>query len=148
MENYLNFELVNRLEKSELINKIMKKILLITVLFVWSCQKKEADLGNFDLKSFKTDRGGCEGQREKLIGDLKNLRPKILGLTENQIVENFGRYDFQILNRRNEKIFVYYLEKGPHCQFIQNSTNAKSMVLYFNAASLVKEVSFQAGSPI
>lgn len=76
MENYLNFELVNRLEKSELINKIMKKILLISVLFVWSCQKKEADLGNFDLKSFKTDRGGCEGQREKLIGDLKIFVPK------------------------------------------------------------------------
>ncbi len=113
-----------------------------------SCEKKKADLGNFDLQSFRTDRGGCDGKRVKLIEDLKILRPKILGLTENQIVDNFGRYDFQILSRRNEKVFVFYLERGPHCELIQNKTQARSMILYLNAASLVKEVSFQFGSPV
>lgn len=125
----------------------MRKILIITLLALASCQKKKADLGKFDLQSFKTDRGGCERKREKLIEELKVLRPKILGLTENQVVDNFGRYDFQILSRRNEKVFVFFLEHGPHCESIQNITQARSMILYFNAASLVKEVSFQFGSP-
>lgn len=123
-------------------------IVLLFCVALFSCEKKKADLGNFDLKSFKTDRGGCEGKREKLIEELKTIRPKILGLTENQIVDNFGRYDFQILSRRNEKVFVFYLEKGLHCESIQNPTEARSMILYFNASSLVKEVSFQYGSPV
>lgn len=126
----------------------MRKILIITLLALASCQKKKADLGTFDQKTFRTDRGGCEGKREKLIEELKTLRPKILGLTENQVIETLGRYDFQILSRRNEKVFVFYLEKGPHCESIQNPTQARSMILYFNAASLVKEVSFQFGSPV
>jgi len=113
-----------------------------------SCQNKKADLGTFDQKTFRTDRGACEGKREKLIEELKTLRPKILGLTENQVIETLGRYDFQILSRRNEKVFVFYLEKGAHCENIQNPTQARSMILYFNAASLVKEVSFQFGSPV
>ena len=127
----------------------MRKIIIVlSLLSFFSCQKKKADLGKFDLQSFKTDRGGCEGKRERLIDELKILRPKILGLTENQIVDNFGRYDFQILSRRNEKVFVFFLEHGPHCERIQNVTQARSMILYFNAASLVKEVSFQFGSPV
>jgi hypothetical protein len=126
----------------------MRKILIITLLALASCQNKKADLGTFDQKSFRTDRGACEGKREKLIEELKTLRPKILGLTENQVIETLGRYDFQILSRRNEKVFVFYLEKGAHCENIQNPTQARSMILYFNAASLVKEVSFQFGSPV
>lgn len=128
--------------------KMRNLIVLLFCVALFSCEKKKADLGNFDLKSFKTDRGGCEGKREKLIEELKTIRPKILGLTENQIVDNFGRYDFQILSRRNEKVFVFYLEKGPQCESIQNPTEARSMILYFNASSLVKEVSFQFGSPV
>ena len=126
----------------------MRKIIIIALLVMCACQKKKADLGNFDLQSFKTDRGGCEDKRVKLIDPLKDLKPKILGLSENQIVENFGRYDYQILSRRNEKVFVYFLEKGPQCDHIQNPTNSRSMLLYFNAASLVKEVSFQNGGII
>ena len=67
----------------------MRKIIIVLSLLAFmACQKKKADLGTFDLQSFKTDRGGCEGKRVKLIEELKILRPKILGLTENQIVEN------------------------------------------------------------
>jgi len=126
----------------------MRKILIVVLLALGACKNKKADLGDFDLQSFKTDRGGCEDKRVKLIEPLKDLRPKILGLTENQIVDNFGRYDYQILSRRNEKVFVYFLEKGPQCEHIQNPTNSRSMLLYFNAASLVKEVSFQNGGII
>jgi len=126
----------------------MRRLLIIGLLALCACKEKKVDLGNFDLQSFKTDRGGCEGKRVKQIEDLKQLRSKMLSLTENQIVENFGRYDYQILSRRNEKVFVYFLEKGPQCEAIQNSTTARSMVLYFNAVSLVKEVSFQTGSLI
>lgn len=126
----------------------MRKLLIIALVALGACKNKEADLGDFDLKSFKTDRGGCEDKRVKLIEPLKALRPKVLGLTENQVVDSFGRYDYQILSRRNEKVFVYFLEKGPQCEQIQNPTNSRSMLVYFNAASLVKEISFQNGGII
>jgi hypothetical protein len=127
---------------------MMRKLVIVALLALSACKNKKADLGDFDLQSFRTDRGACEDKRVKLIEPLKALRPKILGLTENQIFENFGRYDYQILSRRNEKVFVFFLEKGPQCENIQNPTNSRSMLLYFNAASLVKEVSFQTGGII
>jgi hypothetical protein len=124
------------------------KLFIISVLMLSACKRKEADFSSFDVLKFKEDRGGCADQREFLIEDLKKLKPKILGLTENQVIENLGRYDIQVLSRRNEKIFVYFLEKGEHCLAIQNKTEARSMILRFNAASLVKEVNFQIGTPL
>lgn len=126
----------------------MRKLLIISILFIASCKNKEADFGTLDLQQFKADRGGCDGKRQLLIEELKKLKPNILGLKENQVIENLGRYDVQVLSRRNEKVLVYYLEKGNHCQTIQNQTQAQAMVLRMNAASLVKEVNFQIGQPL
>jgi hypothetical protein len=129
----------------------MKKKLILFVLvipFMVACSTTEkANLGTFDVKKFSTDRGACEGQRTTQIEELKSLEKKILGLSENQVLEAFGRYDYQILDRRSQKIFVFFLEKGPHCNNIQEPSQALEMVLYFNAVSLVREVSFRTGNP-
>jgi hypothetical protein len=125
----------------------MYKILIISLLFLSSCTEKEVDFGTFDLKKFKNDRGGCKGERASMIEDFKAIKPKILGLSEREILKYIGRYDFQVLDRRNEKIFVYYFEKGEHCQYMQNKSASQSVALYFNSVSLVKEVTFQNGNP-
>lgn len=128
----------------------MKKIVttLLFLPFLVACSTTEkADLGTFDLQKFSSDRGACKGERTTQIAELQTLEKKILGLSENQVLEAFGRYDYQILDRRSQKIFVFFLEKGPHCSNIQEPSTALEMVLYFNAVSLVREVSFRTGNP-
>lgn len=127
--------------------KVFSITILVGLLLNSGCIEKKVDLGTFDVQKFKTDRGGCNGKRVEMINDLKGVQSRLLGLSQNQIFETLGRYDFQILDRRNQKYFVYYLEKGPHCEQIQNPTKAQSMALKFNAVSLVKEVTFQVGMP-
>lgn len=122
--------------------------LIVLVFFSWSCVPKPFDLGNeVDLESFKKDRGGCESIRTGQIEALKVVSDSILTHSENEVLTTLGRYDFQILDRKNQKVFVYYLEKGPHCEAIQNESSAISMAIYFNATSLAKEVTFQQGMP-
>jgi hypothetical protein len=121
--------------------------LLIGILF-WGCSNSApVDLGNFDTEGFRSDRGGCENKREALQSDLKAVKDKLLGLSENQTIKALGRYDYQILDRKNEKVFIYFLEKGPQCEHIQNPSSALTMAVYLNSVSLVKEVTFQKGKP-
>lgn len=124
-------------------------IVLICIFFaLTSCSGPDTSKFNgFDFEAFRSDRGGCEHKREKLQKPLKNLREQILGLSENEVIELFGRYDFQILDTKNQKVFIYYLEKGPHCDYIQNDSKSMSVAMYFNATSLVKDLTFQNGKP-
>lgn len=126
--------------------QILSLLLVFTAML--SCSNPDTTkFGNFDFKAFRSDRGACENKREKLQTQLKSLRQQILGLSENEVIDLFGRYDFQILDTKNQKVFIYYLEKGPHCEFIQNESSALSIAMYFNATSLVKDITFQSGKP-
>lgn len=125
----------------------MKNILWLIFVIV-SCQSRTPiTISNFDAGNFKNDRGGCKNERLKALPILKANKNKLLGSFENQIFSTFGRYDYQILDKKNEKIFVYFLEKGAHCTQIQNSSQAQCMIIYLNSVSLVKEVIFQKGNP-
>lgn len=125
----------------------MKNIFWILLLLA-SCQSRTPiSIPNFDSESFKQDRGGCKNERIKAFENLQANKNKFLGTFENQIFATLGRYDYQILDKKNEKIFVYFLEKGPHCTQIQNPSQAQCMIIYLNSVSLVKEVVFQKGNP-
>lgn len=132
----------------------MKKLIgtLLVCLGLFSCSTlstfDKPDLGSFDTKKFQHDKGGCNGSRATQITDLKAIEDKILGFSESQINEAFGKYDYQVLSRRSQKIVIYYLEKGEHCQDVRLPSTAREMVLYFNAVGLVKEVSFRTGNPV
>lgn len=132
----------------------MKKSLfiLLSVLYITSCATfstfDKPDLGNFDTEKFINDKGGCGGQRATQIEELKTLEDKLLGLSESQINDIFGKYDYQVLSSRSQKIVIYYLEKGNHCQDVRQASDALEMVLFFNAVGLVKEVSFRTGNPV
>lgn len=122
-------------------------ILFGVCLFSACSTVEKPELGTFDSKRFKSDRLCCEGKRTAQAEELRTLKDKILGLSEKQIVEGFGRYDYQILDRRSEKILVFFLEKGPQCEQIQKPSNALVMELHINAVGLVKEVDFRRGNP-
>ncbi len=106
------------------------------------------EIPGLDTAAFKGDRGGCNGDRERQIGLLKENRDRFLGISENEIFEAIGRYDYQVLDRKNEKVFVYFLEPGPQCEQMQSPTQAESLVLYLNAVKLVKEAVIRKGGHI
>lgn len=106
------------------------------------------EIPGLDTAAFKGDRAGCNGGRKGQITLLKENRERFLGISENEIFNAIGRYDYQVLDRKNEKVFVYYLEPGPQCEQIQAPTQAQSLVLYLNAVKLVKEVEIREGGHI
>lgn len=106
------------------------------------------EIPGLDSAAFRSDRGGCNGNRERQTDLLKEYKDRFLGISENEIFAAIGRYDYQVLDRKNEKVFVYYLEPGPQCEQMQSPTQAESLVLYLNAVKLVKEVVIRKGGHI
>lgn len=126
----------------------MKYLILAISLLTISCGHDAFEIDqSFDGKQFKSMRGGCDNNRVPFIELLQKKKDVLLSHSENEILATLGRYDFQILDERNQKVFVYYLEPGPHCEQIQNPSEAQSMAVYFNAVSLAKEITFQKGMP-
>ncbi len=126
----------------------MKYFLILITALLFSCAKGEKiSFENFENEAFKTDRSACLEKRTQFTNVLKSQKDLFLGKTENDVFATLGRYDYQILDRKNEKIFIYFLEKGAQCENIQNETSANRLVLYFNSVSLVKEVTFQTTNP-
>lgn len=121
---------------------------VVVLLFSGCSTVEKPDLGTFDSELFISDRNACEEKRTSQIEELRGMKDKILGLSETQIKEGFGRYDYQILDRRSEKIIVFFLEKGPQCEQLQQPSNALVMELHINAVGLVKEVGFRRGNPV
>jgi len=123
--------------------------LILFVFFLAGCSYTDPlEIPGLDSAAFKSDRGGCNGERKRQAELLKENRERFLGISENEIFQAIGRYDYQVLDRKNEKIFVYYLEPGPQCEQIQSPTQAESLVLYLNAVKLVKEVVIRKGGHI
>ena len=122
---------------------------LLVVLFfgvVFGCsESKKLEITGLDSDGFKEDRGGCNGSRKGQLDLIKNNKDEFLGISENELFKYIGRYDYQVLDKKNEKVFVYYLEPGNHCEYMQNSTDAESIVFYINAVKLVKQVVIQKG---
>lgn len=126
----------------------MRFLFVVFLLSLAGCQSKPIDLGNrVDLNGFRSDRGGCNSIRTEMTDDIIAVKDLLLSHSENELLATLGRYDFQIIDRKNEKVFIYYLEAGPHCEHIQNESSALSMAVYLNSVSLVKEITFQQGKP-
>jgi len=127
----------------------MKLRLFLLVFSLAGCSYSDPlEIPGLDTAAFKGDRGGCNGSRERQITLLKENKDRFLGISENEIFNAIGRYDYQVLDRKSEKVFVYYLEAGPQCEQIQSATPAESLVLYLNAVKLVKEVVIRKGGHI
>ncbi|MFT4733140.1 MAG: hypothetical protein ACI9DJ_000109 [Algoriphagus sp.] len=119
-------------------------IFILFLISVSSCRQKPIDMGaNFDTAAFSSDRKACEGKRELLSPQLEIVKDSLLGYGENKLTATLGRYDLQMLDKRNQKVFIYFLAAGPQCA--GNVSNARTMAVYFNATKLVKEITFQEG---
>ncbi|MEI7586169.1 MAG: hypothetical protein WCJ44_26075 [Runella sp.] len=122
-------------------------ILLCTLHFTFytfSCSSAPDRIGNLDLVKWRGDRGGCKEIRKTLMGDFRKIESEILGKPIDEIGELFGKPDIHQLGARNQKFYVYFLEKGVHCNDITQKSGAQKVILRFNAVGLLSEITFQA----
>ncbi len=109
---------------------------------------KEPDLTGFDAEAFRKDKGACSGEREKQLNWLKNHKSNWKGVSSNHLEDILGKPDIQQLADRNQEYYIYFLEKGPHCDKITTPSNAQSIAFRFSAIGLTTEITFQLGVPL
>ena len=124
----------------------VKSYISIIVLFIMlaACSTPPDKLGKLDVKKWRQDRGGCKGERTALIADLKSEQKQLLGKFADDIGKILGRPDIHQLGERNQKFYVYFLEKGPQCDDITKKSDAKKVMLKFNAIGLLSEITYQS----
>lgn len=128
-----------------MIYKFQLIFIFFLLAFSNSCTKKP-DLKGFDLKKWKSDKGGCNALRISQLAQLKAMKQELKGVSSNDIMTLFGAPDIQRLSERNQEYFVYFLEKGTHCGSLRPVSNSKSVIFRFSAIKLATEITFQNGS--
>ncbi|MEZ0485572.1 hypothetical protein [Fibrella aquatica] len=122
-------------------------VLLGAATLLFSCGGPDK-LGTLDLKVWRNDRGGCKGDRQGELANFMAVREQFKGLHVNDLGKMLGRPDVNEITDRNGKVYVYYVEKGPHCSENTGAkSGAKSVALRVSSIGLVTEVTTQNGTP-
>lgn len=136
-------EIIRLVSNKMIFNKSMFFAVLTMLVLAFGCSAPPDTLGELDLVKWRNDRGGCKGDRVALEKTFKNEQDKIMGKFADDIGTILGKPDIQQLGGRNQKFYVYFLEKGPHCNDITQKSSARKVVLKFNALGLLSEVTLQ-----
>ncbi|GAB3539960.1 hypothetical protein [Spirosoma fluminis] len=121
--------------------------LLVLVNVLTGCEPVPDQFGKLNLKKWRSDRGGCTGVRATLVPDFKAEIPNLKGKTANTIGELLGRPDINQIADRNQKFYIYFLEKGSHCDSPPTKSASRSVAIRMSAIGLATEVTFQNGLP-
>lgn len=120
---------------------------LLFVMCLCGCAGPDS-LGKLNLKAWRDDRGSCKGQRTQLFADFMAVRDQLKGIHANDLGKMLGRPDINQITDRNQKLYIYYVEKGPQCgENTGTKSSAKTVALRVSAIGLVTEVTVQNGTP-
>ena len=108
-----------------------------------SCSKQADTFGRLDLVKWRADRSGCTGERAGQLNNFKEIEADLLSKSSNEIADLLGKPDIQQLAERNQKYYIYFVEKGTQCDDIKNPSAAMKVVLRINAVGLVSEITYQ-----
>lgn len=117
------------------------------VMLVSGCSSTPDQFGKLDIKKWRGDRGGCYGIRAKLEPDFRAEIQNLKGKSANEIGELLGRPDVNQIADRNQKFYIYFLEKGPQCDQAGTKSTSRSVAIRMSAIGLATEVTFQNGIP-
>lgn len=128
---------------------IMQRLFLVSLLMasMLGCSSAPDQFGKLDLKKWRSDRGGCNGVRATLIPGFKAEVQNLKGKTANTIGELLGRPDVNQIADRNQKFYIYFLEKGIHCNQPGGKSMSRSVAIRMSAIGLATEITFQNGIP-
>lgn len=111
------------------------------------CGPAPDTFGKLDIKKWRSDRGGCNGVRATLIPAFRAEIQQLKGNSANTIGELLGRPDINQIADRNQKYYIYFLEKGTHCDNPTEKSNSPSVAIRISAIGLATEITFQDGTP-
>lgn len=119
-------------------------ILLSTLLL--SCTPPST-FGSLDLDQWRKDKAGCDNKRIEMKDALLTEKDLLLGKSSNEIGKLFGSPDINQLGKRNQKMYIYFLEHGTQCGGTVQTSQAQKAVFRFNAVSLLTEINLQTEMP-
>lgn len=127
----------------------MKHVLTVLLLanVLLGCGPAPDRFGKLDAKKWREDRGGCRGVRATLVPDFKAEVQNLKGKSANDLGELLGRPDINQLADRNQKYYVYFLQKGPHCTEFGKKSNTPTVAIRLSAMGVATEITFQNGLP-
>ncbi|GAB3797592.1 hypothetical protein GCM10028819_16840 [Spirosoma humi] len=120
---------------------------LLAAVLISGCNPPPDQFGKLNLKKWRGDRGGCNGVRGTLEADFKAEIQNLKGKTANTIGELLGRPDVNQIADRNQKFYIYFLAKGPHCNQPGGKSMSRSVAIRMSAIGLATEITFQNGIP-
>ena len=121
--------------------------ILISAGLLIGCKSAPDKLGKLDLVKWRQDRAACEGIRPTLVDDFKIEQANLMGKFADDVGVILGRPDIHQLGGRNQKFYVYFLEKGTQCDDISKPSSAMKVILRFNAVGLLSEITYQNDLP-
>jgi len=116
-------------------------IFFLSIQLISSCAQKP-DLNGFDVDTWKKDVRGCGNKRSQLITSLEKIKPQLIGLRHNGIIEVLGKPEGNSLEKSGQRVYYYFLEPGPHCQDKQNIAEANKVFIQFDALDRAKYIIF------
>lgn len=119
---------------------------ILSILFT-GCNSTPDQFGQLNLKKWRDDRGGCNGIRAALLPAFRSEIPNLKGKTANTIGDLLGRPDINQIADRNQKFYIYFLEKGSHCDKPGVKSQSRSVALRMSAMGVATEITFQNGLP-
>ncbi|QJD77913.1 hypothetical protein [Spirosoma rhododendri] len=121
--------------------------LLLALLGLFSCEPPPDQFGRLDLKKWRSDRGGCNGIRAAILPDFRAEIQNLKGKRSDTIGDLLGRPDINEIADRNQKFYIYFLEKGPQCDKPGAKSTSRSVAIRMSAIGLATEITFQNGLP-
>ncbi|WP_461140367.1 hypothetical protein [Spirosoma pomorum] len=125
-------------------------LVVVLAAMTWllsSCNSTPDTFGKLDLKKWRSDRGGCNGVRQTILPGFRAEIQNLKGKTANTIGDLLGRPDINQIADRNQKFYIYFLEKGTHCDIPGTKSTSRSVAIRFSAIGLATEITFQNGIP-
>jgi len=116
-------------------------ILLLFSLLISSCQQKPKLIG-FDEETWKQDVRGCGNKRSQLVTVLEKVKPQLIGLRHNYIIQVLGKPEGNSLEKSGQRVYYYFLEPGPQCQDKQKFKETNKVFIQFDALDRAKYITF------
>jgi hypothetical protein len=120
---------------------------LVLLVGLVSCSPPPDQFGRLNLRKWRGDRGGCNGVRASILPDFRAEIQNLKGKRVDVIGELLGRPDINEIADRNQKFYIYFLEKGPQCDKPGAKSTSRSVAIRMSAIGLATEITFQNGLP-
>jgi hypothetical protein len=115
---------------------------LFTGLVLTGCGHSLPDFPDFDGNKWRHDPYGCENKRQTLLPMLAKHRDELFGARISAIDALLGHPDEEELSEQSEKVYIYYITKGPQCVTGHPRANGPRLILRFGATGALTESLF------